>query len=632
MDFFSAQDRARKNTKWLVLLFVAAVLSIIGMLYLAAILLLGYSTSVQAAAPIQWWQPKLFYAIAGVTSVVIVLGSFFKTLSLASGGGAAVAESLGGRLVNRDTRDRLERRLLNVVDEMAIASGIPVPKVYLLEHESSINAFAAGYDVQHAVVAVTRGSLEQLDRDELQGVVAHEFSHIFNGDMRLNIRLIGVLHGILLLALAGRFLLRGGARSRNKNAGAVLAAGLALTVTGYLGLFFGRILKAAVSRQREFLADAAGVQFTRNPQGLAGALKKIGGYAGSATIEHPNAEEVSHMFFDTGVVMNFNLLATHPPLEERIRRLEPMFRAERRRRTAPQREPAGAAAMGLAGGQDYSVSPAGVRESVGNSDERHLEYARSLLATIPEALAADLHSPLLARAVIYALVAAPLENAQQVLERLLREEPPEVVARAVQHVALCRGLERALHLPLIELALPALAELNGDNATRLVACTHALVREDSRITVFEYAVLSLLEHAVQVPRKFTGERQVSDIGRMREDCAIVLSLLAHAGHGDEAGAQRAYLQATARLPVEGLGPLRGRASIPLASFSASLARLNSLKYRFKSGIIEACVSAISADGRITVTEAELLRAIGARLDCPIPPILPGEVPGTGEES
>ncbi|HEX9802672.1 MAG TPA: M48 family metalloprotease, partial [Gammaproteobacteria bacterium] len=284
MDFFSAQDEARKNTKWLVLLFALAVASIIILLYVALVLLTSWSDTARIAAPIQWWQPHLFYIVAGATSGVILLGSLYKTLLLARGGGAAVAESLGGRLVSRGTGDALERRLLNVVDEMAIAAGIPVPRVYILDEESSINAFAAGYDVQNAVVAVTRGCLEQLSRDELQGVVGHEFSHIFNGDMRINLRLIGILHGILLLAIAGRVVLRGGGRGRSRNAGAVVAAGLALLVVGYAGLFFGRAIKAAVSRQREFLADASAVQFTRNPSGISGALKKIGGLSNHSLI------------------------------------------------------------------------------------------------------------------------------------------------------------------------------------------------------------------------------------------------------------------------------------------------------------------------------------------------------------
>lgn len=622
MDFFSAQDDARQNTKWLVLLFMAAVVGIIVLLYLAALLIFSKSQSGHGQMVIQWWQPQMFFTIAAITAGVIFVGSLYKTMVLAGGGGAAVAESLGGRLVTRGTRDPLERRLLNVVDEMAIASGVPVPQVYLLENESTINAFAAGYDVQHAVVAVTRGCLEQLSRDELQGVVAHEFSHILNGDMRINIRLIGILYGILLLALAGRFILRGSRHSRGKNAGGIVAAGAALMVVGYLGLFFGRLIKAAVSRQREFLADASGVQFTRNPDGLAGALRKIGGFAGS-TIEHPNAEEASHMFFDTGVVMSLNMFATHPPLEERIRRIDPSFSGEYPRAATSVNETAEGAVMGFAGSESVQVTPGAVRESVGNSDERHLGYAKSLLASVPETLMADIHEPVYSRAVVYAMLAAPLDNAPEVLKRVLREEQAEVIAHSVQHLDACRSLDREAHLPLLELAVPAITELNDDNASRLLEYANELVREDSRVTVFEYAVLSLLENALKTPLKFSGERPRSDVKHMQEDCAEVLSMLAYAGHQHREQAEKAFNDAAARLPLDSVGILRPRENLSLAKFSESLERLNSLKYRFKAGIIEACVEAIAADGRVTVTEAELLRAIGARLECPIPPILPG---------
>src|SRR5690606_28971990 len=246
-------------------------------------------------------------------------------------GGSVVAGLLGGLPVNPATDDPDERRLVNVVEEMAIASGVPVPAIYVLPGEESINAFAAGYGVHDAAVAVTRGALKHLTRDELQGVIAHEFSHILNGDMRLNIRLIGLLHGLLLLALIGRVLLRSGGRSRGRRkekGGSVQVAliGLGLVLLGYIGVFFGKLIKAAASRQREYLADAAAVQFTRNPEGIAGALKKIGALGAGSRIVHPRAEELSHLYFASGLRSSFaGLFATHPPLVERIRRIDPSF-------------------------------------------------------------------------------------------------------------------------------------------------------------------------------------------------------------------------------------------------------------------------------------------------------------------
>ncbi len=623
MDFFSAQDEARKNTKWLVLLFSLAVVSIILLLYLALIFFGSYSNTASMAQPVRWWQPELFLIIAGLTSAVILLGSLFKTLSLARGGGAAVAVSLDGRLVSRATGDPLEQRLLNVVDEMAIASGMPVPMVYLLDEENSINAFAAGADVHHAVIAVTRGCLEQLGRDELQGVVAHEFSHIFNGDMRINLRLIGILHGILLLALAGRMILRGGGHRRSRNAGGIVVVGLVLLVVGYAGLFFGRVIKAAISRQREFLADAAAVQFTRNPSGLAGALKKIGGYT-DRRIAHPKAEEASHMFFDTGVAMHFNLLATHPPLEQRIKRLEPMFSAASLTVSVTEQTIGGEAVMGLAGGEAVRGSPDRVRWSVGNSDERHLDYAHELLAALPPKIVMDVHDPQRVRAVVYALLAGSLADPAAQLPTLLQEESKATIDMTISHLSALSVKNRAARLPLIELAIPAISEADGDHTSMLMHNCRVLVEADKRVTMFEFAVLSLLEHALVGEKRPNVPRRMS-LGEIGKDCQVLFSLLAHAGHREADPARSAFRRAWERVRLEGPVELLECGQIPMEGFTKSLARLNTLKFAFKAKLIEAAVAAIGDDGKVTLNEAELLRAIGARLDCPIPPILPGSL-------
>jgi Zn-dependent protease with chaperone function len=340
-DFFERQSAARRSTKWLVVLFSFAVVAIVGIVFLASLAAVGgfkqyasqATTSSSVESPLsdvdytnlQWEVPL---GACAVTLLLIGGGSLFKIAQL-NGGGTTVAESVGGMRIAPNTTDPLERRLLNIVEEMALASGVPVPPVFMLPEEQGINAFAAGYSPSDAVVAVTRGTAEQLSRDELQGVVAHEFSHILNGDMRLNIRLIGLLHGILLLSLVGRILFRmtaysGRRRSKNDSAGAILVVGLVLIIIGSIGALMGNLIKAAVSRQREFLADASAVQFTRNPGGIAGALKRIGAAIKGSLLKHPNAAEMSHLYFGQGVWEGFSgLMATHPPLKKRILRLEP---------------------------------------------------------------------------------------------------------------------------------------------------------------------------------------------------------------------------------------------------------------------------------------------------------------------
>jgi Zn-dependent protease with chaperone function len=347
MDFFEAQEEARRRTRRLVGLFAAAVLAIILAIYIPAHLLAG-------PGPVGRFDPALFGIVAGGVLLLVGAGSGYRTLQLRRGG-PAVAELLGGRRIAPETTDPEERRLVNVVEEMAIASNLPVPAIYIMDDEEGINAFAAGHSPEDAAVAVTRGTLRSLTRDELQGVIAHEFSHILNGDMRLNLRLMGLLFGILLLAVVGRLLLnvrsgparRGGSGSgggKRGGDGRVVLIGLVLILVGYIGVFFGRLIQAAVSRQREFLADAAAVQFTRNPAGIGGALLKIetsgeGGGAGSG-VQNPHAEEAGHLFFASNLRRRaLRGLATHPPLEERIRRIDPALYQQWRRRVAPGGEP-----------------------------------------------------------------------------------------------------------------------------------------------------------------------------------------------------------------------------------------------------------------------------------------------------
>ena len=241
MDFFERQDQARHSTRWLILYFGLAVISLVGATYfaVAALLLAGGPGG-------SFWDPETFLTVTVGTLAIIGVGSLSKTMEL-SQGGRAVATMLGGELINSDTRDADERKLLNIVEEMALASGVPVPPVYVLREEGGINAFAAGRSLSDAVIGVTRGGMKLLTRDELQGVIGHEFSHILNGDMRLNLRLMGIVFGIVCLATAGRVLLRLRSRGRSNP---LPALGLALVVIGALGAFFGRLIQAAVSRQR----------------------------------------------------------------------------------------------------------------------------------------------------------------------------------------------------------------------------------------------------------------------------------------------------------------------------------------------------------------------------------------------
>ncbi|MCH9048708.1 MAG: M48 family metallopeptidase, partial [Proteobacteria bacterium] len=439
MNFFESQDRVRKNTFQLVFLFTLAVVTLIIMTNLLVMVVFGYINSEQmqdGGTLLQQMDWQTFAAVSAGVGVVVLAGSLYKIMAL-SAGGKTVAEALGGKLIPQNTDDLKQRKLLNVVEEMAIASGTPAPPVYLLVDEPGINAFAAGFSPRDAVIGVTQGTIDHLSRDQLQGVIAHEFSHIFNGDMRLNIRLMGVLNGILIIGIIGYFILYSAAfsrrgRSSGKGAGGILVLGIGLMVIGFAGTFFGGLIKAAVSRQREYLADASAVQFTRNPDGIAGALKRIGGLEFGSKVENPGAPEVSHAFFAQGISgFMQSLSATHPPLAKRILRIDPHWngnfessdktdspRDEKeadKKESMTREELAKKVATVVTGVAMADVTKA--IDQIGNPKQETINYARSLISELPMVIKEAAREPYGARAVIYSLV---LDPGQEVRGRQLK--------------------------------------------------------------------------------------------------------------------------------------------------------------------------------------------------------------------
>jgi Zn-dependent protease with chaperone function len=647
-DFFENQDIARRKTGRLVFLFALAVIVTIAMLHALAAVVTGY----QGVDPrtgatlwhIEWWDPDLLLKVALATLAVVGGGSLYKIVQLRAGGGTTVAESLGGRSVHADSSDPVERRLLNVVEEMAIASGIPTPPVYLLSQEDGINAFAAGFAADDAVVAVTRGAVENLSRDQLQGVIAHEFSHILNGDMRINIRLMGVLHGILILGIIGYFLFRssmygaamGRRSSRDQSGMALVAAGLGLMVIGFIGSFFGSLIKASVSRQREFLADASAVQFTRNPGGIAGALKKIGGFAPGSNIENPNAPEASHLFFSLGVKSGLSsVFATHPPLAERIQRLDPSWQPHDSQQiedaASAGRAPAAAAAMGFASAGDMASDLASAPgpsalEQIGKPTQAHLNQAARLIEQIPVALARAAHEPYGVRAVIYALVIDrdPEARARQ-LTQLDRDADAGVIAATRELLPVAQELDPALRMPLIDVALPALRALSEPQYQSFKRNLSALVEADDKIDLFEWTLQRILLHYLRPHFEKVKPPKVrhTSLGRLESEVATVLSTLAYADRAEEDALRRAFGRAAAHLKLPKLSPLPPQ-HCDLAAMDRALLTLSEVTPGRKRQILVACAEIIAADRRVSVPEAELFRAISSALGCPVPPVLPGQ--------
>jgi Zn-dependent protease with chaperone function len=622
MDFFAHQEAARRKTSVLIVYYVLAVVFIILGVYLAfAGTFVGFHAKATGAFdPAQAWNPELFLWVSGITLAVVALGSLYKTSQLA-GGGAAVARMLGGRPVHPDTRDATERKILNIVEEMAIASGIQVPQVFVLDEEPGINAFAAGFTPGSAVVAVTRGCAEKLTRDELQGVIAHEFSHIFNGDMRLNLRLMGVLHGILVIAMAGYWILRstsGRYRSRNsKNNGAPIALlGLALMIIGYVGVFFGKLIKSAVSRQREFLADASAVQFTRNPHGIAGALRKIAGYSAGSRMGSPNAEQASHLFFSNGLKQSFlGLMATHPPIEERIRRIDSSFPAEPVR-TGSSTGGETAGAMGFAADPDEIVG------RVGAPSPEHLTYARARITGIPEILAAAVRSPAGARGVVYCLLFSEDGNVRDRQMRILSDiEGGGATGDAARLREAVSALSAEYPLVLLDAAAPALRTMSAQEYGRFSRAVDAMINADQQVDLFEYTLRRILKRTLDpvFTRTKPGGVRFRDINALTGPLTGLLTSLAYWGADNESQARISFDKGAARLGVRNPLVMAGMKDAGLDAVDRAIETLGEASPTIKRQVVAACTACVAADGRVTVEEGELLRAVADSLDCPIPP-------------
>jgi len=670
MDFFEAQEHARRRTTRLVVLFGLAVIGTILASYAAAILVFqqisprarqverSYWQYQRTAAwpgdriSYPWWDSRIFTGVALGTLVVVGFGSLYKWYQYRAGG-SAVAEGVGARRVDPHSIDLNERRLLNVVEEMAIAAGVPIPAVYVLDDEPGLNAFAAGLTTSDAVVTVTRGTLEKLNREELQGVIAHEFSHILNGDMRLNVKLAAIVFGILVIGLIGRGILwsmgRGRVSSRGKGGGgvvAILAIGLALMIVGYIGYFFGRLIQAAVSRQREFLADASAVQFTRNPGGIAGALRKIGGYALGSHLATHKAAEIGHFFFAEGsdVSLFSGLWATHPPLDARIRAVDPQWDGKFYQPPEPvdvARESfvqAGLARPKPADPADrlVNLSPVAAMAAIGTLTPEHVAHARNLLEAIPVRLREAAQTVREAPALVYGLL---IESHGEVGEKqagLLAshagEETIRLVRELLPHFDRLAGDAR---LALAQLALPALRQLPPAGLSIFTATCQALIETDQKLSYLEFALQRvLLRHLTVAGEPSAKVTQIYSFNAVVDEIAVLLSALAWAGvmEGPEQadGSVEADPQAAEAAFRDGAGQLQlittklsllNPGACEFARVEAALDKLSGASFPIKQRLLLACAYTVSHDNQIRAEEGELLRAFADSLGCPMPPLL-----------
>ncbi|HCE4954396.1 Zn-dependent protease [Vibrio parahaemolyticus] len=613
MDFFHHQDTARQRTGLLVMLFTLAVLAITGLVSVISIGIYFYFTGEPFTT-----QSIISYCLLSFVGVLLVvsISSFIRLSELNANGGRGVAESIGGKLISTDTSNAKHRQLLNVVEEMSIASGIPVPPVYVMTEEHGINAFAAGMSIDDAVIGVTQGALDAFSRDELQGVIAHEFSHILNGDMRLNTRLIGALFGITCIAHFGHLILDNSNSTRhvsrsssdsNKGFAVIILIAIVCLVLGWLGTLFGNMIKAAISRQREFLADASAVQFTRNDQGIAGALKKIGSNVQGSTLNTKASDEMSHMMFGQSKLSGFSsLFATHPPLDERIRRIEPNWdgiyaQHSHAQSTAFDNEQVSGFAVGGGSPASQSASPS----------EQLSETGQQLISQLPPELVDIAHEPYSARFVAFALIF----DGSDIQREMIKSYVP-LASQSTLLLWLDYDLPLHLRFPLLELALPALKSLSEAQKISLCKVLRELSETDNQYSLAEWCVINLLEK--QLLASFGFIKQHKTLKQLEESVFWLLRELAWVSHSQADKAQRAYHCALAHLgfPEVKLEPANSNWHLS----RAALELLLQLKPKDRRIFVKACRLAIESDGEITVAEGELYRVIACFLEVPEPPL------------
>jgi len=627
-NFAEHQSQAKRQTRTLIWLFVLAVAAVAVSLYA----LVGvFTLPADPAHPGSriWWDGKTAFIAACTALGTIGLGALLKHSALSSGG-KAVAESVGGKLVTSDTRDHDERKLLNVVEEMSIASGVPLPLVYVLDEEEGINAFAAGYSVNDAAVAVTRGGLRTLNRAELQGVMAHEFSHILNGDMRISIRLIAAVAGIEAIAGIGRWLLASSLhtgmmfRSRKRENGApMLMVGIAMLVIGAAGIAFGHLIRAAISRQREYLADASAVQFTRDPSGIANALKKIGGLDAGSRVKASQATELSHLFFGQAQAHAAfgSLLATHPPLAERIRRLDPAFDGTfAALESADEAAGSGGAVAGLSGGQGGRgrISAAALLQRDSAVGSQQVALARIRMEEISPALREAATHPLGAAAIV--VLVSDLSAAERAAAAEF-EVTPALLAEAQRLAPHYARMAPAARLTLIQLACGPLRQLGATQAAMLLRISNAAMLADQRLTPFEVALREVLHEHLGAAVDGAAARRMQFVAyrAVTTHIEVLLSAMAHLG-GTGAAAGSAFRDAVKGLPaeVEVAVALRGRSVLEDEALTVAIRQLARASTAIRQGVLEALAAAAVSDGTIGPEEADLVRAIAIIFQLPLP--------------
>lgn len=649
MDFFSQQEKAKRYTKVLLLYFLLAISLIVISVNIVIYYFFKF-LEFYPYTPADWFSGGVVYYISGATCLLILSGSVYRWLKLKSGG-HAVAALVGAKLLDLHTSDNKQRQLIHVVEEMSIASGVPVPSLYVLESESAINAFVAGYKPTETVMVVTAGAINNFTRNEMQGVVAHEYSHILNGDMQINIRLMAMLAGILMISSLGHLLIRGESRSyRNKGSGGLVVLGFLFLLIGYIGVFFGRLIKAGVSRQREYLADAASVQFTRNPEGITSALNKIREVGVGSYMKSAYAEDMSHMCFaQTFKMFVTNWMATHPPLIDRIKRIDPTYVARIKARELNKKYNQKAPDNNVkTGGEKKSIpddsilgtvmnmsevvnpeplSSSEFLETAGQIDESRIEFAAEIHSAFSSDLMQSVHQVETAKMILLNLILDKMDFKEGMLflTKNINEKELEVIQKFNKEIS---ELENFQRLPLLELLLPTLKQMEYSDRIGFLKLSENFIKSDKRYTLFEFILLSILNKNLSPDSGNDVKIKYHSFKSVNKELQLIFSVMAHSSQCEEDVRNKSYdkvIQGFSMAPAGEALKLLEFKDITPKKLTAAFQRMSQLSPILKRNVLESSADIAMHDGQLKYAEAELLRAIADLMDCPIPPLLPQAV-------
>lgn len=651
MDFFALQQKAQAQTKYLVFLFVVAVVLIL--LALNGIAYLAMNANVENPMTLtSWLEEPYWLTVTIVTSLLIFITSMFRSYQLRSTPDAiakmvnATPVSLHSNSIHQNAK---EKRLINVVEEISIASGVPIPKIYIMKQEQGINAFVAGLETKNVTLVVTQGLLDNLTRDELQGVIAHEYSHIFHGDMRINVKLIGILAGILVIGQLGQLMLRLGSGSNNKKDGGlpIAAIGLGLLCVGYIGLFFGRLIKAAISRQREFLADASAVQYTRNKEGICRALYKILLNQHGSLLVSDKAEEMSHLCFGESVKIGFSgMLATHPPLGKRISAIDPRFDFANKMKknsnndmwqkaqselhsnfassnfstqtsassdiSAPDVASSGFEPNNI---ESNNIESNSVLNSVGSLTTEQISEAQLQLAEVPPELLAIARAESIdadEKDFILGLLIANQENAADY--SIIQERNYELEKIIIPLSKKLSNISFKKQHLLFEIALARLEEKDEKDNREFINLLSRIVNKDDAISLSEFMIYASCARRTFKPDD--EDNQVSRFKKIEPQIGNFIALLFLQSEHSFSEKQLEYVKV---LRLLGLKERKlGDFNFSVQELGRDLNQIGKLHPLLKKDFIQLSLDIIQNDGIISQKEYEIIRLLGEYLDCPFP--------------